>query len=156
MTTLLYLIFTSITTSLRHQMAQDTDLPGPFFGDILPVQYPAGGPGQGPNDGHGHHDGPDMSFQNRNMGPHGQGMGGHGMMNDHSMQQFGQFNGNGNMNMNMGRDGGNFGRMGPMGGDPNFRGRGFGPQNQGQGGGFPGPGAGAGGEYPTDVDIQVM
>jgi hypothetical protein len=115
------------------------------------VQYPAGGPGQGPNDGHGHHDGPDMPF-GRNMGHQGGGMGGHGMMNDHNMHQFGQYNGNGNMNMNMGRDGGNFGRMGPMGADPHFRARGFGPQNQGQGGGFSGAGAG---EFPTDVDIQV-
>ena len=87
------------------------------------------------------------------------------MMNDNSMPPFGHFHGNGNGNNNnnnngngnMGRDGGNFGRMGPMGADPMFRGRGFGGQMP-QGGGFSGPGPNAGpggGDYPTDVDIQV-
>lgn len=143
-------------------MATDSDLPQPFFGDILPVQYPRGSNGQGHGQGHGHGNGqygqgnghgPGPLFHEGNNGPMG-----HGMMND--MPPYGHGNGQhgqGNFQGNMGgpnQDGGQFGRAGPgaMGGnmDSQRGNRGYGGQGQG---GFGGPGQG--GDPLIDFDVQV-
>ena len=131
-------------------MASDSDLPAPFFGDILPVQYPRGSNGQ---HGQGHGQGPMFHNDNgnRNNGPMG-----HGMMND--MPPYGQGQGHFQSNNNMGtRDGGHFNRSGPGGINnmnmnmnmnmENQRGRGY--------GGLGGPGPGQGGDPLIDVDVLV-